>query len=511
MSPPDLPHREHRVLVLAPTGRDASNCVAVLGKAGIDCTACRSIADLCAEIGEGAAVVLLTEESLALDKAGALAEVIARQPAWSDLPVVVLTRGGPESSVATRAIATLGNVILLERPLRIFTLVSATRTALRARRKQYQLRAQVAQLRRADTLKDEFLATLAHELRNPLAPIRSGLQVLRLGPTAAVAARTREVMERQVAHMVRLLDDLLDVSRISRGKLELQRAPVELRAVVDSALETCRPLVDAAHHTLTVDLPAAPVLLYADLTRLSQVVSNVLINAARYTPDGGRIALRARCEGREAVVSVSDNGVGIPPALHDQVFEMFAQIDHGSGPALRGLGIGLALVKRLLELHGGSIGLTSPGPGRGSTFTLRLPLADADAPRPAPHRPEAERAGARLRVLVVDDNTDAAHTLATMLTLVGHDARTAHDGPAGLAVAREFHPDVVLLDIGLPGMDGYQVAERLQADASPPVIVALTGWGSERDHQRSKQAGFADHLTKPVDADRLLALLDRLR
>ncbi len=511
MPPPDRSLNEQRVLVLAPTGRDAANSAAVLGKAGLACVACRDIDQLCREIAAGVAVVLLTEESLALDKAGVLAEALAGHPTWSDLPVIVLTRGGPESPVASRAMQTLGNVILLERPIRMFALVSATKMALRARNKQYQLRAQLNQLREADARKDEFLATLAHELRNPLAPVRTGLHVLKLAPPGPGAERVREMMERQIGHMARLLDDLLDLSRISRGKVELRAERVELRTVVESALETCRPVVEAAHHDLTVALPDAPVWLHADLTRLAQVVGNVLLNAAKYTPDGGKIGLVAREDGGEVVISVTDNGAGIPRELQDHVFEMFAQVHAAFDRSQSGLGIGLALVKYLIEMHGGRVEVDSPGPGRGSTFTLRLPVADAAASSPGAARPRGpERAtGDRLRILVVDDNADAAEMLAMMLELAGHETRVADDGPACLVLAREFRPDVAFLDIGLPGMDGYELARRLRDEpaGSVPVLVALTGWGSEDDKRRGKEAGFAYHLTKPVEADTVTSLL----
>jgi signal transduction histidine kinase/ActR/RegA family two-component response regulator len=506
----DVSAIERRVLVLAPTGRDAANSAVILRKAGLDCTACVDLEELRREIEAGAAAVLLTEEPLALDRAGALAEVIARQPVWSDLPVLLLTRGGPESRVAIRAMQTLGNVILLERPVRVFTLVSATRMALRARSKQYQLRVQMAQLRQADARKDEFLATLAHELRNPLAPVRTGLQILKLAPSGPEAARTREMMERQVMHMVRLLDDLLDVSRISRGRVELQRERVALQTVVESALDLCRPSVAAGRHALDVELPAAPVWLYADVTRMAQVIGNILLNAAKYTPNGGKIDLVARREGAEVVLAVTDNGAGIPPELQAHVFEMFTQFRHGSDRSQSGIGVGLALVKALLELHGGSVAVHSRGSGCGSTFTLRMPVADDPGEAGSERLPgPVQAARAPLRVLVVDDNGDAAEALAMMLELAGHDTRTAADGPAGLAVARAFRPDVVFLDIGLPGLDGYKVAELMRAEPAlaATTLVALSGWGSDEHKRRSQQAGFGYHLTKPADSEELTALL----
>ena len=512
MSPPDPTDGERRVLVLAPTGRDAANSVALLGKAGLACVACRDIAALCREIAVGVGVVLLTEESLALDRTGRLAAKLDEQPAWSDLPVILLTRGGPESRVASRAMQTLGNVILLERPIRIFTLVSATRTAMRARNKQYQLRAQNRELRQADARKDEFLATLAHELRNPLAPVRTGLQVLERTAPGPIVERTRAMMERQVAHMVRLLDDLLDLSRISRGKIELRPERVELRAVVESALEICRPVIEAAHHDLSVELPAAPVWLHADPTRLAQVLGNILLNAAKYTAPGGRISLVGGVDGGEVVVAVTDNGEGISRELQDQVFEMFAQAPSVGDRAQSGLGIGLALVKQLIELHGGRVSVASPGPGRGSTFTLRLPIAGPVPVAAEESRAAAQAPAARLRVLVVDDNADAAEMLALALSLSGHETWVAGDGPGCLAVAAEFRPHVAFLDIGLPGMDGHELAGRLRDEPATRdiVLVALTGWGSEDDQRRSRAAGFAYHLTKPVTTAMVTELLAQI-
>ena len=366
-------------------------------------------------------------------------------------------------------------------------------------------------LQEADRRKDEFLATLAHELRNPLAPVRTGLEVLKLAPPGPVADAVRAMMERQLGHMVRLVDDLLDVSRVSRGKLELKKTRVTLQVVLDAALETSRPVLEAGRHALRVSIPSEPVWLDADLTRLAQVVGNLLANAAKYTPDGGHVALDARREGNEALVSVSDDGLGIPPEMLERVFEMFAQVNRTLDRAQGGLGIGLALVRRLVDMHGGTITAASPGPGRGSTFTLRLPLAGAVEVSARPPVGDAAAPGG-LRVLVVDDNRDAAESLSLMLELGGHDVRSAHDGPAALEVVRGFVPEVVFLDIGMPGMDGYAVARRLRVDPSlaGAVLVALTGWGSEEDKRRAGEAGFDHHLTKPVAAWEVIEVLARL-
>lgn len=359
-------------------------------------------------------------------------------------------------------------------------------------------------LRDADRHKDEFLATLAHELRNPLAPIRTGLQVMKLSPGDGPAvASARATMERQLGHMVRLIDDLLDVSRVSRGKIELKRARVPLQVVLEHALEASRSLIDAGRHALAVQAPDEPVWVDGDLTRLSQVVSNLLNNAAKYTPDGGRIELWAGGEGGEAVVRVADNGVGISADMLPKVFDLFAQVDRTRERAQGGLGIGLALAQKLVEMHGGAITAESPGLGRGSTFTVRLPHA-ADAERDGGAPPEAARpASAWRRVLVVDDNVDAAEMLAMLLELEGHSTTTAHDGREALAVARAFRPEIVFLDIGLPGMSGYEVAQALRREPglAGAMLVALTGWGSEDDKRKSREAGFDVHLTKPIEPD----------
>lgn len=362
--------------------------------------------------------------------------------------------------------------------------------------------------------KDEFLAALAHELRNPLAPIRHGLEILRrYDAVDATVARTRTMMERQLSHLVRLVDDLLDVARISRGLVELKPQRLELRTILEHAVEATRPPVDARGHSLTVHVPDSPVWIHGDLTRLAQVVGNLLGNAAKYTPSGGHLELWAGVEGGEAVVRVSDDGIGIAAEMLPRVFDLFAQasrcIDHTQG----GLGIGLALCHKLAEMHGGSIVAESPGLDRGSTFTLRLPLAPATDPVADRCDARAEPACSdRRRILVVDDNLDAAETLAMLLELSGHETATTGSGQQALQVARTWQPEIVFLDIGLPGMDGYEVASRLRADPSTAgvMLVAMTGWGAEGDRRRSMDAGFDLHLTKPVGLEVVANVIARL-
>ena len=390
------------------------------------------------------------------------------------------------------------------------------------KRSEEELRRLADDLAEADRRKTEFLATLAHELRNPLAPIRNGLSVMRLGgDNPAAVGKVREMMERQVGHMVHLIDDLLDVARISGGKLELKRQRADLRAILASAVETSLPLIEAGQHALEVDVPDLPLLMDADATRIAQVVANLLNNAAKYTPARGHIRLSVRREGLDAVIAVSDTGVGIAADALAGVFQMFNQIGRTVDRSQGGLGIGLSLVRRLVEMHGGSVVAESGGPNAGSVFTVRLPLAevsDDQAARPLGWDAPAGDGGpagdgeAGLKVLVVDDNVDAALTLSMILEASGHVTRVAHDGYGALEAAREFRPRVAFLDIGMPGMSGYDTARAIRAmeELDGVVLVALTGWGAESDRQRSSEAGFDHHLTKPVQLAVVEELLARL-
>jgi signal transduction histidine kinase/ActR/RegA family two-component response regulator len=369
------------------------------------------------------------------------------------------------------------------------------------------------EVKEADRRKDEFLAMLAHELRNPLAPVRNGLQILKMGADPASVERAREMMERQVAHLVRMVDDLMDVSRIMRGKVELRREPVDLATVVGRAVETAQPAVDAAGHQLTVVLPDEPLRVNGDLVRLTQVLSNLLVNASKYSDRAGRITVTAGRSGEEAVLGVKDTGVGIAPADLSRIFELFAQVDRSVSRSQGGLGIGLTLVRRLVEMHGGTVAAHSEGPGRGSEFVVRLPVLTTTRTAGGVRADGPSAAVPRRRVLVVDDNVDAAESLAMLLRLADHEVRTAHDGPAGLAAAAEFRPDLIVLDIGLPGMTGYDVARRLREmpEFRSTTLAAMTGWGQEEDRRRSREAGFDHHLVKPVDPAVLEELLTSLR
>jgi PAS domain S-box-containing protein len=750
---------EERVLLLAPTARDGTLSRSILAEAGLQCEAFSRLNELCVELERGAGVVLLTEEALTSGEPIQLFDFLENQPDWSDLPIVSLSKQGADSALAISLVERLGNVTVLEQPVRVSTLVSTLRTAIKARRRQYELRDQVEarallaaivessddaiisktldgtitswnsgatrifgytaeeaigqpitliipperrdeekviveqlrlgariehfetirmaksgerlnislaispvrdsrgkiigaskvarnitdrkrselalqdseerfrflaetvpsivwtaapdgaityankrwfeycgltaeenaalrpelvlhpddferctrmwneslrdgteyevevrnrrydgiyrwfvtravpwrdeqgrisswfgittdihdqkevqeELREADRRKDEFLATLGHELRNPLAPIKNSLQFLRLsGENHVNGDHAREIIERQVNHLVRLVDDLLEVSRITRGQIELRKESVELAEIISNAVETSKPLIDAARHRFEISLPSKATIVEADPVRLSQVISNLLNNAAKYTDAGGQIWLDARVEGGEAVVSVRDTGVGIPADMLPKVFDMFTQVDCSPGRAQGGLGIGLTLSRSLVRLHGGNLVARSGGLGHGSEFIVSLPLAKSEK------EPEAIDAGdestapqSSRRILIVDDNADSAESLGLWLRFVGHDVRLVYDGLAAVEAARAFRPQVVVLDIGLPDIDGYQVAKRLRQEPGfdKVLLIALTGYGQDEDRQRCFQAGFDEHLTKPVDPTSLEELL----
>ena len=368
-------------------------------------------------------------------------------------------------------------------------------------------------LRVADRRKDEFLAMLAHELRNPLAPLRNALEILkRRGASPSMAQEARQMMERQLRQMVRLVDDLLDVSRITTGKLALKTEPVELRDVIRSAVDTAKPLIDARQHALTVAMPDELVCVTADPTRLSQVFSNLLNNAANYTEPGGDIDVRATATAAEVMVSIRDNGIGIAPDMLGPVFQMFAQADESLERVHGGLGVGLTLARHLIELHGGSIEARSAGIGQGSEFIVRLPRVAVDAKA----MPLARRDGVatvapgQRRILIADDNVDFATSLESILQALGHDVRVTHDGLAALDVAAAFAPQVAFLDIGLPGRNGYHVARSLRASPRTATchLVAVTGWGQDDDRRRSREAGFALHLVKPVEPQQIIDIVN---
>jgi PAS domain S-box-containing protein len=639
------PALERRLLILAPTGRDAQLTRGVMGEAGIRCTVCTDLQNLAHEISLGCGAILISEEAIPTEsQLYYLGDRLSHQPAWSDLPVLLLAHPGADSTAVRQTVRALGNATLLERPVRVAALMTAVQTALRARSRQYNAREHLGDLdhiakalrdsegrlhalfanaavgiaeltpegrfalvndslsrllgekrenllslpitavthaddrsdlesmvrrvmegqvetfaaerrfvrrdgetiwvklsvsiakeaedrgrravaviediterkhaeedlREADRRKDEFLATLAHELRNPLAPIRNSLHIFRLaGVQNPAVSKVTDMMERQVAHMVRMVDDLLEVSRISRGKIELRKERVELASILRNAVDTSLPLMETAGHRLSVDVPTAPLMMDADPVRLAQVFANLLNNSAKYTASGGVISVKVSVEAGMAQVCVKDNGEGIPATMLHRVFNMFTQVDTGSR-AQGGLGIGLTLARTLVHLHGGTIEAHSPGKGQGCEFSVRLPLAKVE--RDAEPVEKTARPSTPLqlrRVLVVDDNHDAADSLGMLLQFLGAEVMVVHDGRAALDAMKTFQPAVVLLDLGMPGMNGLEVARRMREDPQTraATLVALTGWGQREDRRRTHEAGFDYHLVKPADVSTLQSIL----
>ena len=499
-----------RALVLAPTGRDAELTCILLARAGIDCRACADMNELCGIVEhDGAALILLAEEVLVPAAVRRLTDMLTHQPAWSDLPILLFTGENAKvqaRSPTARLLAPLGNVTLLDRPVRPITVISAAQSALRARHRQYMARDELTRRRQEVEQRDRFLAMLGHELRNPLSAILMAIEVMERGGDGAAP---RAIIGRQAVHLGRLVDDLLDVARVTSGKIVLQRAPLALDDLVQRSVATAA--AQAGRREITLRAPAEPVCVEGDVVRLEQVVANLIANAVKYTPDGGRIEVSVAREGGDAVVRVADDGVGIAPDMLSRVFEMFVQAQSTIDRSQGGMGIGLTLVKNLVELHGGRVEARSDGPGRGSEFTFRLPA------QPQRSRPDSGNGHATHRttghvhdILVVEDNTDSRELLATIVGASGHRVTTASDGLMGVERALQQPPSVMIVDIGLPGLDGYEVARRVRAALGDQVyLIALTGYGQPSDRGLALDAGFDLHLTKPVDIDRLRDILDR--
>jgi signal transduction histidine kinase len=502
---------DKRVLIFPPSRRDGEVTRQLLERAGMRCRVCFSSPALAEEISGGAGAVVLTDAALNTPDFELVMTELARQPPWSDLPLVLLCEVGVQSPAVARIIGSLTNVTLLDRPTSARTLLSAAQTALRARVRQYETRRQLEALRRAeeafrdveeklraaDRRKDEFLAMLAHELRNPLAPIRNASELLsRTLPAEPRMQSSVAIVKRQIAHLTRLVDDLLDVSRITQGRIELQRQPLELAQVITQAMESVEPLMRAKGHKVRVTSSPTPLYVDGDSARLVQCISNILTNSAKYTDDGGDIRVDVRAEPGWAVIEITDNGVGISPELLPQIFDLFVQSARSLDRSQGGLGIGLSVVQRLIEMHGGSVTAHSDGPGRGASFIVRLPRTEA------PHdRSQQEKVlkGPSRRILVVDDNADAADSLSLLLRYEGHKVEAVYSAEDAIEKAQTFAPQIILLDIGLPGMDGYEVARRVRAAGNPARIVALTGYGQAEDVERALAAGFNSHVVKPVD------------
>lgn len=503
------------VVVIAPTAKDYDLLTSIFDRHGIKAIACDNLENACAELDAGAGALMVAEEIL--EHSTALTAWLKRQPPWSDLPILVLARPGADSSeIAVTQL--LGNVTILERPMRVVTLVSAVQSALRARHRQYQIREHLAEhasseakLRANDQRKDEFLAILAHELRNPLAPISNALNILNLASKGdAETVAIGQMMERQVGNMKRLVDDLLEVSRVTRGELELRLERTELSTIINTAIEASRPLIATARHQLNISLPQQPIYLQADVVRLAQVISNLLNNAAKYTQAGGHIELSADVVDQDVVVHVVDNGIGIAPELHSQIFDMFMQVDRNRNRAQGGLGIGLTLVKRLVEMHGGHVDIFSKGLGQGSRFTVRLPILKTEAPMNSQSSGlDAIQNLSNLHILIADDNQDAADTLALLLRHFGALVEVTYNGMAALSALNKSRKHAAILDIGMYDIDGIEVARRIRTQKKDAdiLLIALTGWGQKQDMTDTKNAGFDHHLTKPVNVQQLLNLL----
>ena len=505
-----------RILLLEDSPLDAELILGRLALEGLDCEPCRvhSRAAYLTALQESPFDLILADFALpGFDGRTALALAREKCP---QVPFLFVSGAMGEEVAIEMLKGGATDYVLKDRLER---LVPSMRRALREAAERVErlkleetLRRRAEELAEAHRHKDQFLSILSHELRNPLAPLRNALHILRLhAPQDPTLGEVREIMERQVQQLTRLVDDLLDVSRIASGKVQLRKERVDLCAVAIQAVETARPLIDKRQHAISLALPSQPLWLEADPSRLDQVVTNLLNNAAKYTDPGGRIWLSVARE-EEAVLRVRDSGIGIAAEMQPYIFDLYAQAERAREHSQGGLGIGLALVRALVELHGGSVRVSSGGIGQGSEFTVRLPALPESVQRPEePVKVRPAAADVARRVLIVDDNRDSAESLAILLKVTGHDVRTAHNGPAALEGARSFQPEVVLLDIALPGMNGYEVADRLKGEPGlqEVILVAMTGFGQAEDRRRSEEAGFSAHLVKPLDLSTLRELLAR--
>lgn len=503
--------RTLRALILAPHGRDSALAQETLARNGVATCICVDLHQFRLEMARGAGCLLIAEEALPRVAADDCACLVGIEPSWSSLPIVVLL-GGRSSFHALpllRALESRPNVSFLQRPVPRRTLVSAIRAAVEARKLQYKIRDALEELKSANRKKDEFLATLSHELRNPLAPIRNAVPVLRnlLGEHASreKVSKLLSMVERQTDHLVRLVDDLLEVSRITTGKVKLKTGRVKLRDIVRQAVDISEPLITAGHHQLTIHQTGEDLFVEGDAVRLTQVVTNLLTNSARYTPPGGRITLGLKREGAVAVVSVADNGIGISEKMLPRVFDLFSQSRSAARGEKGGLGVGLALVKDLVDMHRGVVVARSDGVGRGSEFVISLPLAEANEVTSNVKDKTTALDFAQQRVLIVDDDHDVADSLAMLLHSFGAEVKVAYSGVEALSCVAEFAPDIAFLDLGMPGVDGYETARRIRStrDGAGIRLIAVSGWGQDNDRRLAMEAGFAEHFTKPINVSSL--------
>ena len=500
-----------KAILVSPNPTDRRLAAEFLRENGIETHECASVWEAASRVEEGVSCIVVVEE--ALEEAGleSFHDAIAMQPAWSDMPLIILAaQGGSIQSLVESVFPISGNMTVLQRPLHPLSLVSAVRVAQRSRRRQYQMRDLLAERERAVRQRDEFLAMLAHELRNPLAPIRYAAYLMGTQKDASpLVDRCRVLIDKQARHITRLVDDLLDVSRLELGKIELRRQRADLNELAAAAVESCMPFTSDQHHEVTLRTARQPIRVQVDPVRLEQAICNLVVNSAKFTPSGGSISVETRIEDGEGVVTVTDNGVGIRPEMLESIFDLFTQSEVTIDRSKGGLGIGLTLVKRLVELHGGTVKAFSAGLGKGARFEARLPLATAKegaAHAARPHHDAISR-----RVLVAEDGEDTREALGILLREWKHDVVFAVDGPEAVRLARDEHPDIALIDIGLPGFDGYRVAREIRGENSEWArnvrLIALTGYGQASDRKRSLEAGFDVHLVKPVDPVELEGVL----
>lgn len=505
--------RSDLILIVAPTGRDAELMCTQLNAAGLRCETCPDLFDLCRRIPEGLAAIVATEEAFPPERMHELAATLGAQPPWSEIPLIILT-SAPSLEQKARSFDVLArrtNVTLIDRPVRIKSLVSAAQSALRARQRQYDVRDLMRQLEDRINERDRFLAVLGHELRNPLGAILLASQMT--DAEGKLDGEHAQLIERQSRHLTRLVNDLLDLSRVAAGKITLKRNIIDLRDVAAQAIAVTRPAAERQSITLEVRNCEQPVLVDADSVRVDQILTNILTNAIKYTPEGGHVTLALLAEQGQGVIEVIDDGVGIAPDRVGKIFELFAQAENAIGRAQGGMGIGLALVRNLVELHGGTVHAHSDGVGQGSRFTVRLPLAketEQSLPREQVPVVEVTAETASRRIVIVEDNKDVRDLLRLRLKRLGHDVLDAPDGVEGLRVVLAEKPDLALVDLGLPGLDGFDVAREVREKLGQAVIlVAVSGFGQPEDKRRALEAGFDEHITKPADVKDIEGILRR--
>ena len=505
--------RSRRVIIVAPTGRDAELMCTHLEAAGLVCEASETVQTACDAIRDGAGALIFTEEALNPSVTPKLAKTLDEQPPWSDVPVIILT-GEPTLDAKSRSFGDLGrrtNVTLVDRPVRIKSLVSAAQSALRARERQYQIRDLMETLEDRVNERDRFLAILGHELRNPLGAILLASQMK--DDDGRLDGEHAELIERQSKHLSRIVNDLLDLSRLVSGKIVLKRQTIDVADAVRQSMETVRAAALRQNVTLDVKYAKERLPVDVDPVRADQIITNVLTNAIKYTPDGGHILVSVEREDDDAIVRVKDDGVGIAPDRIGTIFELFAQAENAIGRAQGGMGIGLALVRNLLHLHGGRIEAKSDGVGLGSEFTVHFPIAEptaATAPEPR-IAVVASGDGQPRRIVIVEDNADVRELLRLKLKRLGHAVDAVADGIAGVSAIVAAKPDLALVDIGLPGIDGYEVASQVRAMLGKDVVlVAVSGFGQPEDKRKALEAGFDEHITKPADVTDIENLLARL-